>query len=104
MTSPDLPSRRPDSTSAAPNHLHLVDADFDVQLRAERDRLAALYDRRVADRRNVRETADTEHAEAIETAMFVGGMVVSFVAGMFVGALLLATAAWLIDTVRGWVF
>lgn len=98
-----LPSRRsPDSAPTGGNHLRLVDPDFDAQLLAERDRLSALYDRRLTYLRDGREAADAEHAEAIECAMFIGGMVVSFIVGMFVGALLLASAAWLIDTLRGW--
>jgi hypothetical protein len=99
-----LPSRRStDSTLAGGTPLQLVDPDFDAQLLAERDRLSALYDRRLTYLRDARETADVEHSDAIECAMFIGGMVVSFIVGMFVGALLLASAAWLIDSVRGWV-
>jgi hypothetical protein len=86
----------------SPTPLRLADSSFDAQLRADRDRLSALYDRRLTYFRDERAAAEVDHGQAIECAVFVSGMVTSFIIGMFAGAMLLASAAWAIDTVRGW--
>lgn len=75
-----------------------AELDFHARLIAERDELAR-QDRRPS---WSRETADIEHATAIEAATFAGGMFLAFIVGMFLGALLLASAAWSVETIRGW--
>lgn len=73
--------------------------DWHARLIAERDELAR------QDRRPdlfAFTPRDDEQATADEAARLAGGIFLGFIVGMFVGALLLASAAWAVDTVRSW--
>ena len=85
-------------------YLTKAERDFDAQLRAERDRLSAQYDRRPT--YEPLDASTTDDAEAGWAALLAFWLLVAFVAGMFLGSGLTVLAALLIDgaeTLWGWV-